>query len=215
MSNRSILIISILASLFVIGVIITLYVMLGPGYLQLYEIIITVIGIAITLPTIMISLNKYSTEQQKATKRYLDLYLQINYIKNYVSIKTQVINRTNDKQDIEFAFILISPQENWDKIMIYISEKYHINFNCTNDFIKLKDYIKEPLYCTDGVIIPLPFYYQENLVIGDESPAFVYTLDNNISKLRPGIYSVRFYIYPNAQRYHRTTVDSFILSNAD
>lgn len=75
MSNRSILIISILASLFVIGVIITLYVMLGPGYLQLYEIIITVIGIAITLPTIMISLNKYSTEQQKATKRYLDLYL--------------------------------------------------------------------------------------------------------------------------------------------
>lgn len=187
----------------------------SPEYSILYGFIISIVSTAIALPTILIALNKYITEQQKATEKYLDLSLQTIYTGDYVSFKTQVINRTSDSQKIEYAFILISPQENWNKPIEELKQICQLEIDCTNDYIKFKSHTEKPFYRNNGAIISLPFYYDENLQIGNESPAFVYTLDNNIAKLDPGIYSIRFYIFPTSKLYHRSTVDSFIISKKE
>ncbi len=73
-----------------------------------------------------------------------------------------------------------------------------------------------------SAFIPLPFYYSENIRIGNEEPTFELDIDQfvfrgnineeeegymtNEYKLRPDNYSVRFFVFSSESlHYHRST----------
>lgn len=107
----------------------------------------------------------------------------------------------------------MSQQENWTNVVELINKKCGLNIRCTNDFEKLKNVIEEPLWIPNvgGAIIPVSFYYKENIRISNENPSFVYSFNNKKEMLPNGIYSVRFYIFSINKRYHRSTVGSLII----
>lgn len=151
----------------------------------------------------------------KNQSKYLELLIKAEQKDSIYSIHTQVINRTEDRQPIGYAFLLISEQDNWSNIIDIINNKYKLNIHSTNGLINFKHLSDNPLWFPKhrSGIIPLPFYYYENLEIADESPSFTYSFNNENINLPSGIYSIRFYIFPDDnERYHRSTVGSLIIS---
>ena len=51
-------------------------------------------------------------------------------------------------------------------------------------------------------IIPLTYYYVENIGVGDERLICSCTVDQ--SKFPPGTYAIRFYVEPQGRRYFRS-----------
>lgn len=146
---------------------------------------------------------------------YLDLRVKTKYENNIYSIKTQVYNESGVKKNIEYAFILITRQE--INILDAINEYIHtidqdINISYTDDLKILKKYVKTHKFANNNMcIIPLRFYYIENIQIGNESPSYTYSFENSVLNLETGIYSVRFFIYQK-KGLHRSTVDSLIIT---
>ena len=174
----------------------------------------TLIAVVSAIFSCITTINKIPSSIKNQSK-YLDLSLKTEEKDTYYSIYTQVINKTEDRQPIDYAFLLISEQDNWSNIIRIINHKYGLNIYSTNDLIETKKLSDEPLWFPEyrSGIIPLPFYYNENLEIADESPAFTYSFNNREINLPPNIYNVRFYIFPNdKERYHRSTVGSLIIS---
>lgn len=89
-----------------------------------------------------------------------------------------------------------------------------LRFAYTNEFELLKDQIETPIYTHNAAIIPLPFYYSENVRIGNENPGYSYMFDNNITNdgviLEEGKYSVRFFIFCKG-KLHRSTADALVV----
>lgn len=145
---------------------------------------------------------------------YLDLLVETKSENNIHSIKTQVFNKSGVKKSIEYAFILITRQEVniLDAISNFINtHNWDIDINCTDNFKCLRNRIEIPTLDNNMYIIPLRFYYSENIQIGNESPSYTYSFNNNDLNLECGIYSVRFFIYPKSG-LHRSTVDSLIIT---
>lgn len=192
------------------------------GYFSYLENIVVSIGTTLSIPTIFFLFKEFQEKQHdkwekklsvlKEKDKYLNISVNVQNHNGYVSIKTQVFNHTNEPQKIAYAFLLISEQENWTNVTNLVNQKYGLGVQYTNDFQKLEGFIEEPLWIPKmGGIIPLGFYYKENIRIANENPSFVYSFNNKEVLLPEGIYSVRFYIFPKDERYHRTTVDSLII----
>ncbi len=180
-------------------------------------IIIAGLGFFATIYTLSTNMNRFFNESERKRKDFLDMFLSINNQEDFYSIKTQVINKSGLDKEINFAFLLISPQDNWAKIIGFINNEYKLDIRATNGFLKLKNIINKPFFRENAAIIPLDFYYKENIGIGNENPSYTYTFNCNASntKLNSGIYSVRFFIFPEYNGdaiYHRSTVDSLIIS---
>jgi tRNA(Leu) C34 or U34 (ribose-2'-O)-methylase TrmL len=182
-------------------------------------VIVTGLGFVIAIYQLRFATNKYFEDIEKKNKDYLDLLIKTEKENDYYSIKTQVLNKSGEDKGIEYSFLLITKQDENinDKIAKIISEKkWSINITSANDLINFKGNIEAPLFWNNVLaIIPLKFYYEENLRIGNENPSYSYSFDNNIVKLQKGIYSVRFFVFPeqdtSSHRYHRCTVDSLII----
>ena len=182
--------------------------------LQFSGIIITGLGFFIAIYQLKLSSNQYFDDLRKKKENYLDLFAQTKYDNNYYSIKTQTKNNTGEVKDIDFSFILITKQENdiiEDVKKIIRLLKIDVTIEHSDDFVKLRNSIKEPTFIENSIgIIPLDFYYDENIQIGNENPSYTYTFDNNKIKLESGIYSARYYIYPKVGLL-RSTSDSLII----
>lgn len=173
---------------------------------------ISIISIIIS---VVVTINKVPSAI-KNQERYLDLHIKTVYKNNFYSLHTQVTNKTTDSQPIDFAFLLISKQGEVVKVINKINTLYDLNIQYTNDLTKIKHIIQDPLWLpeTYGGIIPLPFYYKENIDIADECPTFSFTFDNQIVNLPEGIYEVRFFVFPNDNhRLHRCTADSIVITH--
>jgi hypothetical protein len=164
-------------------------------------------------------LNLSYADIRKKSKDYLDLKMRINSSENVFSIKTQVINKSGEEKLIDFAFLVVSDQNRdfGDELMNIVRDNnWPIEIEFTNDLIKLKYYIQEAFHYNNSVlIIPLSFFYKENIGIGNESPSYTYSFDNGAVHLNAGIYSVRFFVFPKQNSkehvYHRCTVESLIV----
>ena len=161
-----------------------------------------------------IAIYQYFNDVTKKADSYLDMKIHIESILPYVSIKTKVVNLVGEPKKITFAFLVISRQEDriLDVVNNYcISQNIPLNFDKTNDFYKLKDFVRNANFINDIGIIPLPFYYSENVHIGNESPGYTYTFNNQFTQLNPNIYSIRFFICRKTG-YPRSTVGSLIIN---
>lgn len=138
---------------------------------------------------------------------YLKIKVEASNDNDSYSIYTEIenVNKIIDKK-ISNAFIIVSP-ENLKLFsagqLIANQLKIGLKVYSTTQF----EYIKSngPVYIDKQVaFIPLSFYYDENIRIGDEKLTYRCTLDNN--QLDKGNYSVRFFIY-GENRLHRATQD--------
>jgi hypothetical protein len=148
---------------------------------------------------------------------YLKIKVQVFNEDGIYSALTEIENTSKwSRKKIDNAFLIISP-ENFDLIEVgriiayrlYIDHKVPncIQIEYTNDFEKLKG--EETIYIDNKIaFIPLQFYYNENIAIGDEKLTYRCLVDKK--KLQPGSYSVRFYIFGEG-RYHRSTQDLLVV----
>jgi hypothetical protein len=177
-------------------------------------VIVTGLGFINAVYQLRFSFNKYYNEINKRNRDYLDLSINNQKDKEFYSIKTKVINASGEPKEIYFSFILILKQD--ESIIEKISSMTNslgldIKIECTNDFYKFKGLIDRPIFFENSLaFIPLYFYYDENVRIGNENPSFTYTFDNNKEQLIKGIYTSRFFIFPK-NGYHRSTADSLII----
>ena len=181
---------------------------------QYAGLVVTTLGFLIAINQLRLSSDQYFADMKKKEKDYLDLTIDVYSSKKNHSIKTQVINKSGEDKVINFAFILITKQDaNIVGELEQIVKTYNWNVNLeqrTNCFYLIKPHVKKPLFEKELCIIPLSFYYSENVRIGNENPCFTYTFNQDDVQLEKGIYSVRFFIYPDIG-YHRCTVDSLIV----
>jgi len=177
-------------------------------------ILITVLALFIALYQLKIATRKYFDDIQQKADLFLDMKVQTKQNPPFYSIKTKVSNSIGVPKRIRFAFLLISRQN--DSIInvvnnVCINQNIQLYFQRSNDFYQLKEFVNQELFIDNNIgLIPLRFYFSENVQISNESPGFTYTFNNIISQLNPDIYSVRFFIY-RENGFHRSTSDTLII----
>jgi len=185
--------------------------------LQFSGLLITTLGFLYTIYEFKIASYQYFDEKKRSLENYLDLELNVTQNLSYYSVKTRVLNKSGVDKRIYYAFLLLTKQD--ENIITKINSLLNTSFFYTNDFVNLNKLLGHNIIkSTDTAIIPLPFYYSENISIGNESPQYTFTFDNNIWKLKKGIYSVRFFIFPGldeVHQLHRSTVDSLVVESVD
>ncbi len=132
-----------------------------------------------------------------------------------VTIFTSLENSSLAPKAVGFAMVFVVPHgEN----VLDHARRFCDDITCTEDLKKLQAQTEsgKAIYKDNVAIIPLPFYYQENMGVGDEKLTFRTRLA--VDKLAPNDYSVRFYIFPKFRwhivpnrRYHRVNQDLLVL----
>lgn len=145
-----------------------------------------------------------------ARKKFLHIDLEVCINGGFVLAKTMVENKSPLRKKIKKAIILIGPEaENpidtakklfTDQPIVFTNDIGNIDFD-------------QPKYEENGrAIIPIDFYYSENLSIADERIGYDVPLKTeNFAKDTP--YAVRFFIFAK-YRLHRSTEKTFILSES-
>jgi hypothetical protein len=127
----------------------------------------------------------------------------------FASVTSCVSNPGLRAKKIYFAFLLVSPEaesplQTANAILAATGATEQLN--CTNDLLKLKDILANtgPIIAKyHGALIPLPFFYSEQLRIGDETLSYSTPIDTKF--LKKGVpYSVRLFVFP-LRRLHRST----------
>lgn len=141
------------------------------------------------------------------------LYIDIDVgerSEHYQIIKTKVENKSKKSKKIDNALLLIGPEqekpgETYNKLMELGKKRYRAEN--TNEIAEKK--LEKQIVDNEGrIVMPLPFYYSENLQIGDE--AVNYYAPINTKNMQEGTpYSARFFIGVKG-RYHRSTQACFI-----
>lgn len=126
-----------------------------------------------------------------------------------ISAKTIVDNKGSRSKKIDNALLLIGPEsespiETFNQLFKSIGNERKVI--STNEIAETK--LEEQCSDNNGrAIIPLSFYYSENVSVGDEQLS--YRAPINSDGIEAGkTYSVRFFVYGEG-RLHRSTHDSF------
>lgn len=145
-------------------------------------------------------------------------YLRIDVIvetseDQIVSAKTAVENQSVRNKIVYNALLLIGP-ESENPIDLFNHLAFNTGFNppvqSTNEIALIQS--SKPVYDREGrAVIPLPFYYSENVRIGDERMSYRSPINTNyMTDMVP--YSVRFFVCASG-RLHRSTHDAFVFSS--
>jgi hypothetical protein len=144
-------------------------------------------------------------------KSYLHISINIKEVnQSYALIKLQVDNRYLKPKTIDNAILLIGPEpelpvETYNKI----AGEVNLGKTVKNTNEIAEHCLSSPIYIKNRAIIPLPFFYSENLRIADENPTYTVSIDlHHFEKNKT--YSVRFFIL-GENRLHRTSQDCFLL----
>lgn len=178
--------------------------------LLLTQIIVTIIG---GLWVIYL----YVKSQKDKKNNFLKIYLDVIYKTGYTSIKTSVVNDTNDNKKIEAAFLFIT-KVNTD-FLEEINRYLNSDFKDTNSLLDLKN--RNPLLSENFGFIQLPFYTKENIRVGNEDLTYSIPLTNtNIESdlIEQSAYDVRFFVFPPNtvfNSFHRCVQDIFIINSND
>jgi hypothetical protein len=150
-------------------------------------------------------------------RSYLKIAVSVNLLNiNWITILTSVENKGATRKDIGAAFLLIGPEsespiETSNLLLKHYQEKFRISY--TNELIKVSD-IRNDTKMVDGcrMFLPLPFFYSENIAVGDETLSYRSAL--NISEFPVAVpFSVRFYVF-GRNRLHRSTHDCFLVDRS-
>ena len=133
---------------------------------------------------------------------YLVIDLCIEKEDKDVFAKVSVNNKSVKRKNIDNALLLIGPEDE-DPIDTY-NKLFDCNIIRTDEIVDIK--YKPLRYHDNRAFIPLDFFYSENIAIGDEYISYRKPIET--TNLKPGIYSVRFFIVTK-RRAHRSTHSSF------
>ncbi|MBE9594839.1 MAG: hypothetical protein IMF19_15315 [Proteobacteria bacterium] len=128
-----------------------------------------------------------------------------------VSALTTVDNKGFLSKRIDYAGLLIGPEDEDPVITAkHIAKELNIDENkiaYTNDLYILRTDSPSPIYTGRRAFIPLPFFFDEQVNIGDETLRYHCTIDT-VRLIKNTSYSVRFFIFTK-HRLHRSTHDLF------
>jgi len=128
-----------------------------------------------------------------------------------VSARTLVETKGMKAKRIDNAVLLVGPEnespiETCNQIFNYA--KFDTIVSSTNEIAACR--LERTCEGPDGrALIPLPFYYSENIDIGDESLSYRSPIETKAIRIGEP-YSVRFFVWASG-RYHRSTHDSFVI----
>ena len=140
---------------------------------------------------------------------YLRISIKVEPVSpEWATALTSVENNGNRPKNLSYAFLLVSPESETlkDSAEIIAAEiGFKGRLKSTNDFKFLR--APKPIYAGGCALIPLTFYYLENVDIADEALTYRALID--LRQLREGIpYAVRFFVF-GKWRLHRSTHDLF------
>lgn len=145
---------------------------------------------------------------------YLHLALHVEYDKRggVATALATVENKGTRRKNLDYALLLIGPEsESPIKTAQEIAAVVGIDLqiSSTNDVVEHLR-MDEPIYTHTGrALIPLPFFYSEQVRIADETLTYKTLIDP--TKMKKGEpYAVRFFI-AEKRRLHRSTQDLLVL----
>jgi hypothetical protein len=125
---------------------------------------------------------------------------------------TTVENKSYRPKKIHRTFLLVGPNsenptDTARALLSSIGITVPVNF--TNDIGALIP--QHPVYELGRAVIPIPFYYSENVDVADETLTYRAAID--LDTFQVGVpYALRFYLFAERQ-LHRSTHDLFILES--
>jgi hypothetical protein len=140
---------------------------------------------------------------------YLKTYVSIGIDGDFISIKTEVKNETSVDRKIYASFLIITKQGS--DIVEEVNKNLNQSFKFTNNFSNLK--FDKNKIDDDFAFIQLPYYYSENVKVGNEDLSFSLgsVFKNKINE-QSQIYEVRFFVFRNPKDtnpYHRSVQTVF------
>jgi len=147
-----------------------------------------------------------------AFRSYLNISLGNPILEgSMIAIRVEVQNRSIVPKTIDSAIILFGPQEEnpIETARLVAGPKTEICF--TNDIVKIET--DSPIFAQGGRgIIPLPFFYNEQVKIGNEHLSFKCLIPTN--EMASGLaYAIRFFIFTKG-RLHRSTHEAIVIPPA-
>ena len=158
---------------------------------------------------------KYFTLKENEQNEFVKIELAAKLEEDYLMIDTKVENNVNLKKRIKHACLIINSENEEDDFFgswqrFFNTRNEPIMINSTDDFINTKN-IDNIMASETHAYIPLPFYYSENICIGNETVCFRASLRTNSLTVETRPYSIRMLVYSEDEHRHRTTHTSIIL----
>lgn len=145
-------------------------------------------------------------------RAYLHIHLDLDHCGEFLLAKATVENKSSLRKRIDNAVLLVGP-ENENPVETYnrlapIAGSMP-TATCTNDITAER--LPEPVYDGHGrMLIPLDFFYSENVAIADEHLSYVAPFQT--ASFQEGVpYAVRFFVWKK-KRLHRSTHSCFVLN---
>lgn len=129
----------------------------------------------------------------------------------WVTALTVVENKGLRGKRIDYAFLLIGPDgENPAETARSLGRDAGFEFMLWEPgyYRAMERNLDGPFWRGPRAVIPLPFYYNENVDIADE--CVTYRCPFEVKSLKPGAYSVRFFVSGRG-RLDRSTHDTFLV----
>lgn len=159
------------------------------------------------------ALRLYYVANIKDKDNYLKTFVSTYNDNGFISIKTEVKNETNIDREIYASFLIITKQG--CKIVEEVNNNLNQSFNYTNNFSNLK--LSENVIKEEFAFIQLPYYYGENVKVGNEDLSYSIGLHANTNTSDSlQIYEVRFFVFRNPKDtnpYHRSVQTTFSLNS--
>lgn len=156
----------------------------------------------------------YFNLMRKGQNDFVKISINATKIKQNVYLRTKVDNPVTVKKKIKFAFLVLSKTNRGFESTSFldkINKLYNrMDIVSTNDLIKLDESSKK--ISNDIGLIPLPYYYKENVSVGNEELSYTYILTKeDRDKMERGYYEARFFVFSEEKHLHRSVQDSFYL----
>jgi hypothetical protein len=148
---------------------------------------------------------------------YLRISIKVEGPKSgWVTVLSTVDNKGTRRKNLTWAFLLIGPEDESPvktaNLLLQSSGSF-ASISYTNDLFGLMESVGNSVVrCGSRVLMPLPFFYSENIAVGDETLSYkspVYVGDFPASSP----FSVRLFV-SDRRRLHRSTHDCFIVDTA-
>lgn len=131
---------------------------------------------------------------------------------NHLKVRTTLHNPVNTYKEIKTAFLIITRKSD-DLLKTCQVNMKQSKLNKTNQLVALAG--REEVFTSHFAFIPLPYYYSENVRVGNEELSYSYIFTPEVQRqLCPGFYEIRFFVFSQQGHYHRSVQDAFIIEGS-
>jgi hypothetical protein len=169
---------------------------------------IEVLQLIFTVIIAFVGFYVYLHKNRDEELNYLEQNLSVINEQEYLKIRTEVNNPTLFDRDIDFACLFVT--KSGASFIETINKELKSNFECTNTIAELLH--KETVVTRNFAFIPLPYYYSENVKVGNEKLIFEVPIATDEKNNMMNFFDVRFFVFRKSGElnpYHRSVSCSF------